>query len=386
MRPEMLSVAILAAFMLALPVHGDVLTLETDKPSYDRGDKIVFSGIEEDGKKLVTLIIRDPSGTKVDLRGDPSSDNDGSFEISPISVRDAFYTPGIYKIQAFTDTQSVADSTDIHMEYDGKTVKTVKVYDLELQHIGDRVIDENEEFSFVAGITDSSIVDEEYSLGGSAPVGTAIEPKSGRFTWTPAESQGPGAYVMDVIVRAGVSEDSETITITVNEVVEPVMENPAPSPMEKPASSPATPSDPDRAHVEPPLGMASFVDPQRDPQHYVDRYNNEGIYRDWFDERFPQYSSIYQAVGLEEPLGMASFVDPQRDPQHYVDRYNNEGIYRDWFDERFPQYSSIYQAVGLEEPKTGICGEGTALVGGVCTVMESHGQAQDQMCFLFWCW
>ncbi len=345
MRPEVLPAVILAALMLVPPVHGDVLTLETDKPAYYRGDEMIFSGVEEDGKKMVTLIIRDPSGTKVDLKGDPSSDSDGSFKITPISVRDVFSTPGIYKIQVFTDTQSVADSTNMHMEYDGRTAKVVKVYDLELRHIGNKVIDENKKFSFVAGITDPSIADEEYSLGSNAPAGAFIGPKSGKFTWTPAESQGPGVYMIEVIARAGVSEASETITITVRETAEPATENPVSSPIsnpisnpiEDPASSPAAPPEPDEMAEEPPLGIAPFVDPQRDPQYYVDRYNGEKVYRDWFDDSFPQYSSIYQAAGMEEP-------------------------------------------------KTGICGEGTALIDGVCTVTEGYGQARSQTCFLFWCW
>jgi len=47
------------------------------------------------------------------------------------------------------------------------------------------------------------------------------------------------------------------------------------------------------------LGIASFVDKTKDPQHYVDRYNNEPSYKKWFDDNFPQYDSIEQAVGLE---------------------------------------------------------------------------------------
>jgi hypothetical protein len=53
------------------------------------------------------------------------------------------------------------------------------------------------------------------------------------------------------------------------------------------------------------LGIASFVDQSKDPQHYIDRYNNEITYKEWFDENYPQYSSIYEAVGLDE-----SFVEP----------------------------------------------------------------------------
>ena len=49
------------------------------------------------------------------------------------------------------------------------------------------------------------------------------------------------------------------------------------------------------------IEIASFVDQSKNPQHYIDRYNNEPKYKEWFDENYPQYSSIYQAVGLEEP-------------------------------------------------------------------------------------
>ncbi|MFB5605129.1 MAG: CFI-box-CTERM domain-containing protein, partial [Nitrosarchaeum sp.] len=111
----------------------------------------------------------------------------------------------------------------------------------------------------------------------------------------------------------------------------------------------------------------------KDPQSYVDRYNNEPSYKKWFDTNFPEYSSIYDAVGLDEPKKVASFVDPTKDPQSYVDRYNNEPSYKKWFDTNFPEYSSIYDAVGLDEPKIteqerGQCGQGTILVDGICTV------------------
>jgi len=46
---------------------------------------------------------------------------------------------------------------------------------------------------------------------------------------------------------------------------------------------------------------AKFIDPTKDPQHYVDRYNNEPEYKEWFDTNYSQYSSIYEAVGLPEP-------------------------------------------------------------------------------------
>ena len=83
---------------------------------------------------------------------------------------------------------------------------------------------------------------------------------------------------------------------------------------------------------------------------------------------------------MEEPKGIASFVDKSKDPQSYVNRYNNEPTYKKWFDTNFPEYSSIYEAVGLDEPKVekakvetpqfGICGTGTKLIDGMCTLIE----------------
>ena len=42
-----------------------------------------------------------------------------------------------------------------------------------------------------------------------------------------------------------------------------------------------------------------FVDPNRDPHSYIERYVREEDYRDWFDRNYPDYT-IYEAVGLTE--------------------------------------------------------------------------------------
>ena len=53
---------------------------------------------------------------------------------------------------------------------------------------------------------------------------------------------------------------------------------------------------------------APFVDELKDPQSYVNRYQNEINYKEWFDANYPQYSSIYQAVGLEEPVNVPDWI------------------------------------------------------------------------------
>ncbi|KAG2478499.1 MAG: exported protein of unknown function [Nitrosopumilales archaeon] len=164
------------------------------------------------------------------------------------------------------------------------------------------------------------------------------------------------------------------------------------SPVQSTQAEPTTPK---------PRSSPSFVDPEKDPQSYVDRYNNEERYREWFDVNFPDYT-IYEAVGLAEPTeekvpgwiknnakwwsegqiddgtfvsgiqflmtkkiidipdlpeqasekARPSFVDPEKDPQSYVDRYNNEASYKEWFDKNHPDYT-IEEAVGIPEPIPG---------------------------------
>jgi titin len=235
---------------------------------------------------------------------------------------------------------------------------------LEIKPLGRLSIDEGKRLAFVVGITDNSLNDVRFSLANNAPSGASISSSSGSFNWTPSKSQS-GTYTFDVIAKTSSLEDRESITITVNDVPDTEPQPPDDEPKDEP-KEPQEPKD---------LGIASFVDPTKDPQSYVDRYNNEPNYKEWFDENYPEYDSIYQAVGLEEPKGIAVFVDPTKDPQSYVDRYNNEPNYKEWFDENFPEYDSIYEAVGLEEPKMeepkiGKCGEGTKLVDGVCTPVK----------------
>ncbi len=48
---------------------------------------------------------------------------------------------------------------------------------------------------------------------------------------------------------------------------------------------------------EPISKIASFVDPTKDPQYYIDRYNKELAYKEWFDTNYPDLT-IYEAVGM----------------------------------------------------------------------------------------
>ena len=49
-----------------------------------------------------------------------------------------------------------------------------------------------------------------------------------------------------------------------------------------------------------------------------------------------------------EPKPILSFVDPEKDPSHYVKRYITEETYKDWFNEHFPDYT-LYEGIGITQ-------------------------------------
>ncbi len=282
---------------------------------------------------------------------------------------------------------------------------TPKSTNVQISPIGKLTIDEGKLLSFTVKLVDNSVSNAVFSLEKNPPSGVKIISNTGMISWTPSSSDGGKTHTFDVVAKKDGISDSETITIVVNDVMNDSQSTTEPEPKETGIAPFVDESKDPQSYVdrynneitykdwfdktypeydsiyqavglEKPLEIpASFVDESKDPQSYVDRYNNEITYKDWFDKTYPEYDSIYQAVGLEEPKELAPFVDPNLDPQYYIDRYNNEITYKDWFDKTFPEYDSIYQAVGLEEPKIkekqfGICGPGTKLIDGVCTIIE----------------
>jgi hypothetical protein len=109
-------------------------------------------------------------------------------------------------------------------------------------------------------------------------------------------------------------------------------------------------------------------------------------------DELKKHNSISEPTQVITSLGIASFVDPTKDPQHYIDRYNNEPTYKEWFDENYSQYSSIYEAVGLDESRIEStpepiaeqvmeqkvnCGSGTELVNGICKVIQTEEKSSN---------
>ena len=340
MRTKLLVSLVFSLIILITPAYANVTTVSMEKSFYTIDEKISFFGTESEGGSIVTVIVRAPDGHAELLGG--FSDPQGEYETTPRNVKTIFSIQGIYNVTAFTD--KIENGISMQVEFDGTKVAPIPDFVLALNSISDKTIEEEKTLVFTPTLT-QSLTGVIFSLEKNPPTGASINSETGQFTWTPTESQGPASYVFDIVVKKGASEDREDVKITVTELSPPIQPEQTQEP--EPTSEPTPVIESTQE-----LGIASFVDPTKDPQSYVNRYNNEPKYKEWFDTNFPEYSSIYQAVGLEKPLQIpAPFVDPTKDPQSYVNRYNNEPKYKEWFDTNFPEYSSIYQAVGLEKPK-----------------------------------
>ena len=88
-----------------------------------------------------------------------------------------------------------------------------------LNPVGNKLVGELTELTFRATAVDTDIPAQPliFTLGNGAPAGASIT-EGGVFTWIPTEEQGPGNYLVAVIVSDGLLTDSEEITITVFEV------------------------------------------------------------------------------------------------------------------------------------------------------------------------
>jgi len=335
MQVKLVGFGILSLFLIMLaPVYAEVTEFSIEKNFYTIDEGIVFVGTEDEGNTFVNVEMTDPNGGK-SLLVTALSNSDGIFETNAKKVDEFFSIIGMYEFTAFTIQKD--NGISVTLEFDGNKIAQPTKSILQLNSIPDKTVEVEKTISFTVSITDDSFIDTYdgrdpvYSLE-NAPVDATIDDITGKFIWTPSKSYGSFEdiiYNFDIIVNANNQEDRENISIIVKKAYdEPVIE-PKAEPVVEPISEPV---------VEP------ISEPVVEP--------------------------ISEPVVEPTQLGIASFVDTTKDPQSYVDRYNNEPTYKEWFDENYSQYSSIYEAVGLEEPEFGICGEGTKLIDGVCTIIQ----------------
>ena len=316
---RLIGIIIFSLFVLMIiPVYADVTSVSLEKKFYTIDEDIKFVGIQN-GTNVVFVVIHDTSGNH---KGMLAGSGENEFSTIPKSASKFFEHVGIHNATAFTDKQKMSEGVTIQLEFDGEKIFSVSDFVLELNSIADRIIEVEKTVTFTASLKDDSISNVIFSLN-NEPSGATIDQNSGKFVWTPSKSHGniqDVKYNFDIIASKGDQEDIENITIIVKKAyIEPEI---------KTSPSSSKPEN-EKENIEKQIDnkTASFVDVTKDPQSYVDRYNNESIYKEWFDDNYPQYASIYEAVGLEEPV--------------------------------------------LIEPEFGECGIGTKLVDGKCTVIES---------------
>ncbi len=319
MQVKLAGFGILSLFLIMLvPVYAEVTEFSIEKNFYTIDEGIVFIGNTSEEREQVNVLMINPNGKESYFIG-AMSNLQGTFETIPKSVDSIFTIMGTYEFTAFTIQKD--NSISVTLEFDGNRVLQPTKSILQLNSIQDKIVEVERTITFTVSITDDSFIDTYdgmdpvYSLE-NAPVDATIDDITGKFIWTPSKSYGSFEdviYNFDIIVNANNQEDRENISIIVKKVYdEPVIE----------------------PKVEPVIEL----------------------------EPEPKVEVIKSTT--------ASFVDTTKDPQSYVDRYNNEPTYKEWFDKNYSQYSSIYEAVGLEEPEFGICGEGTKLIDGVCTIIQ----------------
>jgi hypothetical protein len=309
--------------MAVAPAFAVIQTFGTDKMAYKKGDRMTFSGTTDSAhaNKMISIKIYGPDGNFVTLLGG-SSDSDGVITIKAVDTSNEkiaakFKQKGVYNATAFYDGEP---------NYKGK-------------------------FTLFDYSTDGSPVSPSAAdlMKGSSTTPTTTPATATPTTTTPTTTTTTQPPLQPPKTETPKTEEHKTT---------------APMPAEKPKTV-----------------IPGFPDPTKDPQTYVDRYNNEPEFKAWFDKYFPD-QSIYEIVGLPDPTKapmtvIPGFPDPTKDPQTYVDRYNNEPEFKAWFDKYFPG-KSIYEIVGLpepkkEEPKIGVCGAGTVLENGVCIVEKKSG-------------
>ena len=175
----------------------------------------------------------------------------------------------------------------------------------------------NLEGTYTLKLFDGSIIIAEIPFEYSLSLESLPEPKESEPTTTPEPVTAPEPKESEPVIT---SEPSKTLSSKPESLIE---------------------------QQEPKTHIPGFPAIDKSPQYYIDRYNNEISYRDWFDSQF-RGKLIENVVGYKK-THIPGFPAIDKSPQYYIDRYNNEISYRDWFDSQFP-VQSIYNVLGFPDP------------------------------------
>ncbi|MGI6258923.1 MAG: putative Ig domain-containing protein [Anaerolineaceae bacterium] len=130
----------------------------------------------------------------------PTEEQGPTVQTFNIEVCDSFYEPAC-----------VSDTFNV-------TVNEVNLAPT-LDPVADATIPPEVEYSFTATGSDPDLPAQDlvFSLGATAPVGAAIDPTSGVFTWTPTYEQGDAVYTFNVCISDGEFQHCLPLKLTVSE-------------------------------------------------------------------------------------------------------------------------------------------------------------------------
>jgi hypothetical protein len=312
MEVKLAGFGILSLFLImVVPVYAEVTEFSIEKNFYTIYEQITFVGTEDgEGREVINVLMMDPNG-KESMFLSALSNSDGKFETVSKDVDSVFPIIGTYEFTAFTIQKE--NGKNIFLEFDGSKVLEPRKYVLQLNSIESKIIEVDKTITFTASINDNSITNVVYSLE-NAPKNARIDSTNGKFVWTPLMHFDHGSYQediiynFDIIVNVEDKEDRENVSITVKKVYDkPVIEAVPDAVADARADAAAD------ARADAAADAAAEV---------VDKLKS-------------------QVAALTSQL----------------DAISKEKIASD-YDELF------------DESKVGICGDGTKLINGVCTIIQ----------------
>ncbi len=351
MKALLIILAMLVSTMAVIPAYAVIIDLKAEKTSYKKGDQIIIVGKTDSAHANYNIGVRvtDSNGVGVAFT-QAYSDGDGNFKTFAIDTSkektsNKFTIKGIYNVTAFyaddPQPQKIWRYTLFDYSSDGSPVSP----------------------------SAAQVMGQQSQPPSTPPTQPTVptQPTTPTQPTQPAPTT-PEPKEESVISKCGTGTIFDETSQTC--IVAPAVE-PEPEPVAEPIAETEETTGPKKTHIP------GFPDPTKDPQSYIDRYNNEPAYKEWFDRNFPD-DSIYDIVGVKGPkkTHIPGFPDPTKDPQSYIDRYNNEPAYKEWFDKNFPD-DTIYDIVGVDAPTpASACGPGTHAENGVCVLDKKEGIGQ----------
>lgn len=155
-----------------------------------------------------------------------SSGQTYSWQIGPLTSHDSgIITISVVLDDGLTGGLTLTNTAEITSLYDFTTANNRDTAILQIETVApvlnpieDQTITETIALTLTISASDNNNDSLTYGLG-KAPAGTNIDARTGLFTWTPTEAQGPWVYTFTLLVTDTTNlTDSRSVTITVNEL------------------------------------------------------------------------------------------------------------------------------------------------------------------------